>query len=104
MEPSEDFTSDYAGRFLETNILDKNPFLTREDGPITKCIRIHKNRENFLGFLYYKEQEVSKTNGMVKPASANEQGSPGQSQGPSIAADQDDQADDERDTSQSSAK
>ena len=41
MEPSEDLSSDYAGRFLETNILDKNPFLTREDGPITKCIRIH---------------------------------------------------------------
>ena len=68
--------------------------------PLSKYIRIGAS---VLGFLYYKEQEVSKTNGTVKPASANEQGSPGQSQGPSIAADEDDQANDERDTSQSSA-
>ena len=64
--------------------------------PLSKYIRIGAN---LLGFLHYKEQEVSKTNGTVKPEAANEQGSPAQSQGPSMAADQDDQADDERDTS-----
>ncbi|KAK3780845.1 hypothetical protein RRG08_059488 [Elysia crispata] len=77
-------------------------FIDLPVSPLPKYIRIGVN---FLGFLYYKEQGVSKTNGTVKQASANGEESSGHSQGPSMAADQDDQddQDDERDALQSSA-